>query len=85
MGGQIVYPKTVSPDGLTISFSDQLGGSTKQLSGAVSAGIMIKVRRAPDANSLYFPNHGLETGDQVYHTANSTAISGLSNGYRWRS
>ena len=83
-GGQVVYPKTVSPDGLTISFSDQLGGSTKQLSGAVSAGIMIKVRRAPDANSLYFPNHGLETGDQVYHNANSTAISGLSNSYRWR-
>ena len=83
-GGQVVYPKTVSPDGLTISFTDQLGGSTKQLSGAVSNGIMIRVRRAPDANSIYFPNHGLETGDQVYHTSNSSSISGLSNGNKWQ-
>ena len=80
-GGQLVYPRTVTPDGLTLTFSNQLGGSLRDLNtGAVTAGVLIKVRRAPDANSIYYANHGLETGDVIQHYMASTAISGLTTG-----
>lgn len=80
-GGQLFYPKTVSQDGLTVSWSTQLGGSTFGLStAAVTGGIMIKVNRDPTANSLWYPNHGLQTNDVVQHYNSSTNISGMSNG-----
>ena len=80
-GGQVVYPKTVSEDGLTVTFSNQLNGTTKDLNaGAVNAGIMIKVTRDPTANTVWHPNHGLESGDVVQYYMTSTAISGLTNG-----
>jgi hypothetical protein len=80
-GGQVVYPKDVSPDGLTLTFSNQLNGSKRDLnSGAVNAGVMIKVQRAPDANSVWHPNHGYETGDVVLYYMTSTAIGGMTNG-----
>lgn len=80
-GGQVVYPKDVSPDGLTLTFSNQLGGSKRDLNaGAVNAGIMIKVQRAPDANSVWHPNHPYETGDVVLYYMTSTAIGGMTNG-----
>lgn len=80
-GGQVFYPKDVSIDGLTMSFSQQLNGSKFDLNGgAVNAGIMIKVRRDPTANSIWYPNHGLQTGDVVQHYNSSTNISGMSSG-----
>ena len=80
-GGQVVYPKDVSTDGLTLTFSNQLGGSKRDLNaGAVNAGIMIKVQRAPDANSVWHPNHGYETGDVIIYYMTSTAIGGMING-----
>ena len=80
-GGQVFYPKNVSADGLTMSFSQQLNGSTFDLNaGAVNAGIMIKVQRDPTANSIWYPNHGLQTGDVIQHYNSSTNISGMSSG-----
>ena len=79
-GGQLFYPKTVSQDGLTVSWSQQLGGSTFNLNtGAVTNGIMIKVNRDPTANSLWYPNHGLQTNDVIQHYNSSTNISGMGN------
>ena len=79
--GNTVYPLTVTPDGLTLTFSNQLGGSKRALSSsAVTAGVLIKVRRAPDANSIWYPNHGLQTNDVILYYSTSTAISGLASG-----
>ena len=84
-GGQLYYPKQVSVDGLTMSFSTQLGGSTFALNtGAINAGIMIKVNREPTANTLWSPSHGMETGDVVQHYNSTTAIGGMSNGEYYR-
>ena len=80
-GGQVFYPKDVSTDGLTMSFSQQLNGSRFDLNGgAVNSGIMIKVRRDPTANSIWYPNHGLQSGDVIQHYDSSTNISGMSSG-----
>lgn len=80
-GGQVFYPKDVSQDGLVMSFSQQLNGSKFDLNGgAVNAGIMIKVRRDPTANSIWYPNHGLQTNDVIQHYNSSTNISGMGSG-----
>ena len=80
-GGQVVYPRTVTPDGLTLTFSNQLGGSLRDLNtGAVTAGVLIKVRRAPDANTVWHPNHPFETNDVIKYYMTSTAIGGMTNG-----
>ena len=79
-GGQLYYPKTVSQDGLTVSWSTQLGGSTFGInSSAAYLGIMIKVTRDPTANSMWYPAHGLQTGDVIQHYGSSTQVSGMTN------
>ena len=79
--GSTVYPLTVTPDGLTLTFSNQLGGSKRALNtSGVTTGALMKVKRAPDANSIWYPNHGLQTDDVIQHWMTSTAISGMTNG-----
>jgi len=78
--GNVVYPKTVSANGLVVQFSTQLNGPVFDLNGgAVNAGIMIKVSPDPTRNSLWFPNHGFQTGDVVQYYDTSTNISGMGS------
>ena len=78
--GQVVYPKTVSANGLVVSFTQQVNGATMDLDGgAVNAAIMIKVSPDPTRNSIWFPNHGFQSGDVVQYYDNSTNISGMAS------
>ena len=80
-GGQVVYAKTVSSDGLTLSFTNTPNGSTRDLNGgAVNSAVLIKVSNDPRANSIWYAGHGLETGNVVQHYNSTTAISGMSSG-----
>ncbi len=79
--GNTVYPLTVTPDGLTMTFSNQLGGSKRALnSTAVSTGALMKVRRDPTANTIWYPNHGLETDDLLLWYKTGSAIGGIASG-----
>ena len=79
-GGQVYYPKQVSTSGTQVVFSAQIGGTTFNHGGATVAGIMIRVAYSPDANSIWFPNHGYSTDDTVVFLGSSTVPGGMGSG-----
>lgn len=65
------YVKKASNNGQTIVFSNQINGSAANINSNSASGAMMRVTYSPDANSIWFANHGYETGDVVRYRSNS--------------
>lgn len=73
------YAKKVTNSGQTIVFSNQINGNTANVTTGALSGATMAVSYNPNANSIWFANHGYETGHQVRYYSNSVP-GGMSNG-----
>jgi hypothetical protein len=81
-GGQTVYAKNFSQGANAImQFSTTPNGATFNLTSATIGGAMIVVDTNPLRDTLWHPNHGLNTGDVIRLSANTTTIPITNNSY----
>lgn len=80
---QIQYTKTVtvSSGQTTCQFSTSPNGGTTNITSTGVTGAIILVDPAPYADTIFFPAHGLTTGDVVYFTSSSTSVPITRNTY----
>jgi len=73
---QIQYTKNVqvTANQTTCQFSTSPNGATTNISVATVTGALILIDPAPLADTLYFPAHGLKTGDVVFFDSTSTSV-----------
>ena len=63
-----------------MSVSTNAGGARTNLNTSGTDGFIIPITDAADANSLFFPAHGLSTNQTVVFTGTNTIPTGLGNG-----
>jgi hypothetical protein len=78
--GQIMFPRNPrTVNGQTYMQFNNSAGSIRNISSTTVNGGMILIEENPDANSIWYANHGLTTGDLIRFGSSSTSVpSGLS-------
>jgi hypothetical protein len=78
--GSYDYYKNRTGSATQMSVSTNAGGARTNLSTNGTDGFVIPITDAADANSLFFPAHGLSTNQSVVFTNTNTAPTGLTSG-----
>ena len=78
--GQIMYPRNPrTVNGQTYMQFNNYAGSRRNISSGTVNGAMVLIEENPNANTVWYANHGLTTGDLIRFGSSSSSVpSGLS-------
>ena len=84
--GQIMYPRSVRVvNNQTYMSFNNYAGSRRNISSGTVNGAMVLIEENPNANSIWYANHGLQTGDLIRFGSSSSSVpSGLGRNYYYK-